>query len=91
MELPELGERHLVYENPYQKVYTTHATFPNFTKEYFVTDFGPRAGLVAVKGDRVLLVSQYRLPKRLCLCSLGPKGTAMITLHHFQQLPCGGA
>ena len=41
MELPQLGERHLVYENPYQKVYTTRATFAEYTKEYYVTDFGP--------------------------------------------------
>jgi 8-oxo-dGTP pyrophosphatase MutT (NUDIX family) len=61
MELPQLGERHLVYENPYQKVYKARATFAEFTKEYYVTDFGPRAGLVAVDGDRVLLVRQYRL------------------------------
>ena len=65
MELPKLGKRHLVYENPYQKVYTTRATFPNFTKEYFVTDFDPRVGLVAARDDRVLLVRLRRLLHRL--------------------------
>ena len=62
MELPQLGERHLVYENPYQKVYKARATFAEFTKEYYVTDFGPRAGLVAVDGDRVVNAHLMRFP-----------------------------
>ena len=48
MELTQRGECHLVYENPYQKVCKARATFAEFTKEYYVTDFGPRAGLVAI-------------------------------------------
>jgi 8-oxo-dGTP pyrophosphatase MutT (NUDIX family) len=61
MHSPELGRREVVYENEYQQVYRVAANFGTFRKNYFVTDYGQRAGLVAVKGRSMLLVQQYRL------------------------------
>ena len=58
---PQIGRQQVVYENQYQQVYRVTADFGTFTKEYFVTDTGKRAGLVVVWGDSVLLVRQYRL------------------------------
>lgn len=59
--LPVISERQLVYENPYQQVYSVKANFGSFSKEYFVTDTGQRAGVVAMNDGNVLLVRQYRL------------------------------
>ena len=59
--LPEIGERQLVYENKYQQIYLVKADFGSFSKEYFVSDTGERAGVVAINDGRVLLVRQYRL------------------------------
>lgn len=61
MEPPQIGDRQVVYENQYQQVYQVRANFHGFAKEYFVTDYGRRAGLVVVRGESVLLVRQYRL------------------------------
>ena len=49
-----------MYENPYQHIYRVQADFGDFTKEYFVTDSGHRAGIVAIRNGSVLLVRQYR-------------------------------
>jgi len=61
MEHPRLGPQELVYENDYQRIYRVVADFGSFSKEYYVNDFGARAGLVVVRNDQVLLVRQYRL------------------------------
>ncbi len=61
LDAPRIGPSRLIYENPYQKVYHVEADFGDFTKEYYVTDTGQRAGIVAVVRDSVLLVRQYRL------------------------------
>ena len=61
MDMPEISPPVLVYENPRQQIYRVTAKFSEFTKEFFVTNFGARVGLVAVKGDCILLVRQYRL------------------------------
>ena len=61
MDLPVISPRALVYENQRQKVYRVTAQFSDFSKEFFVTNFGARAGMVAVKDGLVLLVRQYRL------------------------------
>ena len=60
MIAPRIGPRHIVYQNAYQQVHRVGATFEGFSKEYFVTEVGSRAGLVLVDADRVLLVRQYR-------------------------------
>ena len=60
-ETPKIGPRHVVYQDKYQKVYQVKANFGEFTKEYFVTDTGRRAGIVVTRGSFVLLVRQYHL------------------------------
>ena len=61
MQPPCLGPRQLVYENRFQRVYRVDADFGSFVKDYYVTDTGERAGIVAVRNGAVLLVRQYRL------------------------------
>jgi ADP-ribose pyrophosphatase len=58
---PNLGSKKLVYQNKHQRIYELIADFGRFKKQYFVNEFGPKVGLVAVKNDSVLLVRQYRL------------------------------
>jgi len=58
---PQIGPRRVVYQDSYQQIYRVIADFGGFTKEYFVRDSGQRAGVVAVRGESVLLVRQYRL------------------------------
>ena len=59
--LPQLQRADVVYKNQYQRICRVRADFGEFTREYFVSDTGQRAGIVVVKGDSVLLVRQYRL------------------------------
>jgi len=61
MDLPKIGERQLEYQNQYQKVFRVSADFGDFKKEYFVTETGDKAGIVAVRDNHILLVRQYRL------------------------------
>lgn len=58
---PRIGRRRVIYENEYQQLYRVTADFDGFVKEYFVTDYGQRAGLMVVNAEAVLLVRQYRL------------------------------
>lgn len=51
----------LVYQDRNQKLYRIVARFDGFSKEYYVSDHGRRAALVAVRNDEVLLVREYRL------------------------------
>ena len=59
--IPSITERRVVYETPHHTTYQVTAEFARFSKEYFVNDYGPHAGIVAVDRDRVLMVRQYRL------------------------------
>lgn len=61
MKKPILGKPRLVYEDPYSKIHRIAADFGGFTKEYFVSSEGTRAGVVVLRGADVLLVRQYRL------------------------------
>jgi ADP-ribose pyrophosphatase len=61
MHSPKIGKRKRVYQNRYHEIYRVKADFGDFKKEYFVSDYGERVGLIIAKGDEVLLVSQYRL------------------------------
>lgn len=58
---PRLGPRELLHENPRQRVVRVPADFADFQKEYFVTEYGTRAGLLVVRDGAVLLTRQYRL------------------------------
>jgi len=55
-----IGPRQPVYRHAFGTVYEARADFGTFTKSYYVIDFGPRAGVVAVRGGDVLLTAQYR-------------------------------
>ncbi len=55
------SSRTIVHRNPWNTVYHVEAEFGAFCKDYWVNVFGPRAGVVAVRDGRVLLVRQYRL------------------------------
>lgn len=58
----------LLHENPFSKVYHSHADFGDITKDYYITHFGPRSGIVAVRDNCVLMVQQYRfLPDEIGL------------------------
>jgi ADP-ribose pyrophosphatase len=61
MTPPRLGPRQVVYQNQYQQIYRVGADFGEYQKEFYVNDYGQRAGLVIARGDEVLLVRQYRL------------------------------
>lgn len=51
----------LVYQDRNQKIQRIVARFDGFSKEYFVSDHGQRAAMLAVRNGEVLLVRQYRL------------------------------
>lgn len=66
MENPKKRQKTLVHSNPFSRVYHVEADFGGFAKHYFVTHFGPRVGMVAIRENKILLVRQYRLlPDRL--------------------------
>ncbi len=58
---PQKKRREVVYENQYSRLYSQEVDFGSFRKEYFVIDFGKKAGVVVVRGNSILLVRQYRL------------------------------
>ena len=51
----------IVYQDRNQRIRRVLARFDGFSKEYYVSDHGQRAALVAVRNGEVLLVRQYRL------------------------------
>jgi len=51
----------IVYQDRNQRIQRILARFDGFSKEYYVSDHGQRAALVAVRNGEVLLVRQYRL------------------------------
>jgi len=51
----------LVYQDRNQKVFRILVQFDGFCKEYYVSDHGQRAAVVAVRNGEVLLARQYRL------------------------------
>lgn len=51
----------IVYQDKNRTIQRVIARFDGFSKEYFVSDHGQRAAVVAVKNAKVLLVRQYRL------------------------------
>jgi len=56
-----IGQKSLVYQDRNQKVHSIVAQFDGFSKEYFVSDRGERAAVMAIHNGKVLLVRQYRL------------------------------
>ena len=55
-----LGAKIPTYDTPYMHVYRCRASFGEVTKDYYVSQFKPRAGVVVNRGAEVLLVRQYR-------------------------------
>ena len=55
-----VGKKTITYKTPFMHVYHCKANFGAATKDYFVIKFKPRAGVVVVQDESVLLVSQYR-------------------------------
>jgi 8-oxo-dGTP pyrophosphatase MutT (NUDIX family) len=53
-------DRGIVYANPFMKVRHSHVEFGDHSKDYYVVEFGPRAGVILRRDGRVLLVRQYR-------------------------------
>ena len=51
----------IVYGDPIRTIERVQADFGRFTKDYYVSDHGQRAAVVAVVDGRVLLTRQYRL------------------------------
>lgn len=60
MRFCRLGPKTLAYDTPVGKVWHVSGDFGSFRKEYYIYDFGPRVGIVAMRGESVLLVRQYR-------------------------------
>lgn len=60
MKVVSLSARKLDYRNPFMEVNHTRADFGSFTKDYFVIELGPRAGVVVVRNSTVLMARQYR-------------------------------
>lgn len=58
---PQKKRQEVVYENQYSRIYSQEVDFGSFRKEYFVIDFGKKAGLIVVWDNSILLVRQYRL------------------------------
>ena len=50
-----------LYEDRNQSISLVTAHFNGFSKEYFVSDHGQRAALLAVRDGEILFVKQYRL------------------------------
>ncbi len=61
MKPPKKSPRTVVHRNPWNTIYHVKAAFGDFSKDYWVNVFGPRAGVVALRDGHVLLVRQYRL------------------------------
>lgn len=60
MKIITASPKRLDYRNPFMEVHHTRADFGGFTKDYFVVELGPRAGVVAVRDGRVLMTRQFR-------------------------------
>lgn len=51
----------IVYANPFLKVRHSHVDFADHSKDYYVIEFGARAGIILRKEGKIMLVRQYRL------------------------------
>lgn len=59
-KLLKILDERVIFENQFVKLYSVKADFGSFTKEYFVTDWGQRVGILILRNESVLLVRQYR-------------------------------
>ena len=61
MEKPKIGAPEVVYKNPFMQVSQVRARFADFEKTFFVSHYGPRAGILLVKEGQALLIRAYRM------------------------------
>ena len=62
VRMPKIVESHgLVYRDRFKSIERITAEFDGFSKEYFVSDFGEKAAVLAIKDGDILLTRQYRL------------------------------
>ena len=54
------SDKKTIFKNKFLELYTVSAYFKNFKKDYFVTDYGKKVGILILKHNSVLLVRQYR-------------------------------
>lgn len=57
---PRCSAPAVIHCNPLETVSHVRAEFDDFAKDYYVVEFGARAGIVAVSEGKVLLTAQYR-------------------------------
>ena len=55
-----ISEKRTLLSTGFFTVYSVTADFGDFQREYFVTEDGPRVGILAFKDDSILMVRQYR-------------------------------
>lgn len=55
-----IGPRQYVYRNEHQSVYKVSVKYSGHEKQIFVTDYGPRVGVIVIGPSGVLLTRQYR-------------------------------
>ena len=60
----------IVYRDRNQEISRVIARFQGFSKEYYVSDRGERAALMAVRNGEVLLARQYRLLVNRVACEV---------------------
>ena len=61
MDKPKIGAREVVYQNPFLRIVRVPVEFADFAKTFYVSEYGPRVGVLILKGEKALLVRQYRL------------------------------
>jgi ADP-ribose pyrophosphatase len=60
IRLPDILNKQVIFQNQYLQLYSVTADFGPFIKNYFITDFGQRVGVLIFRNESVLLVRQYR-------------------------------
>lgn len=60
MKILKCTPKRLDYKNPHIEVNYTKVDFGKFSKEYFVVELGPRAGVIALREGSILMTRQYR-------------------------------
>jgi len=57
----EIKQLETIFENRYQTLCHVRADFENNSKDYYVTNYGARAGVLVFRENKILLTKQYRL------------------------------
>ncbi len=54
------SEPKIVHQNPFYKISLVQIDFGDFKKDYYISDFGQRVGILLFREGQVLLTRQYR-------------------------------